>query len=168
MSLIKVAWCVSSMKNMHPGSPSDPSWTAAAKAKPRYVYSISKPHGQSSGSPVRIYYSSISSRPQCRSQAVVCVSTPRKYPLRGYILGVLTHTTACDRLWLSSSLTCLLKLWPCGFKIEYTHLGFASAGAVWLGIWNSDHVVLKLSIRTSASPWREQSDLASGTLTMWV
>ena len=31
--------------------------------------------------------------------------------------------------------------------------------------WNSDHVVLKLSIRTSASPWREQSELASGTLT---
>ena len=23
----------------------------------------------------------------------------RKYPLRGYILGVLTHTTAWDRLW---------------------------------------------------------------------
>ena len=23
----------------------------------------------------------------------------RKYPLRGYILGVLTHTTALDRLW---------------------------------------------------------------------
>ena len=23
----------------------------------------------------------------------------RKYPLRGYILGVLTHTTAWDRIW---------------------------------------------------------------------
>ena len=23
----------------------------------------------------------------------------RKYPLRGYILSVLTHTTALDRLW---------------------------------------------------------------------
>ena len=23
----------------------------------------------------------------------------RKYPLRGFILGVLTHTTALDRLW---------------------------------------------------------------------
>ena len=23
----------------------------------------------------------------------------RKYPLRGYILGVLTHTTAWDRNW---------------------------------------------------------------------
>ena len=45
-----------------------------------------------------------------------------------------------------------MKLWPCGFRIEYTHLGFASAGAVWLGIWNSDHVVLKSSIRSSASP----------------
>ena len=60
-----------------------------------------------------------------------------------------------------------MKLWPRGFKTEYTHLGFTSAGAGWLGIWNSDHVVLKLNIRTSASPRREQSDLTSGTLTMW-
>ena len=35
-------------KKTHPGSPSDPSGTAAAEAKPRYVYSILKPHGQSS------------------------------------------------------------------------------------------------------------------------
>jgi len=28
-------------------------------------------------------------------------------------------------------------------------------------------VVLKFIIPTSALPWREQSDLASGTLTMW-
>ena len=27
-------------------------------------------------------------------------TTTRKYPLRGYILGVLTHTTAWDRLWV--------------------------------------------------------------------
>ena len=50
-----------------------------------------------------------------------------------------------------------MKLWPCGFQIEYTHLGFALAGAVWLGIWNSDHVVLKSSIHTSALPRRQQS-----------
>ena len=81
------------------------------------------------------------------------VST-RKYPLRGYILGVLTHTTALDRLWEGdetltmwfwnwahapqlrlggSSLTWHLEFWPCGFEIEYTHLGFALAVAVWLG-----------------------------------
>ena len=47
MSLIKVVWYVFRVKNMHPGSPSDPSETAAAEAKPRYVYSISKLHGQS-------------------------------------------------------------------------------------------------------------------------
>ena len=84
-----------------------------------------------------------------------------KYPLRGYILGVLKHTTALDRLGE------VMELWPCGFEIEYTHLGFASAGAVWFGIWTSDHVVLNSSIRTLASPRLEQSDLASGTLTMW-
>ena len=33
VSLIKVAWCMSSMKNMHPGSPSDPSWTAAEQGE---------------------------------------------------------------------------------------------------------------------------------------
>ena len=38
---------------MHVGSPSDFSQTPAAKAKPRYVYSILKPDGQSSKSPVR-------------------------------------------------------------------------------------------------------------------
>ena len=27
------------------------------------------------------------------------VALTRKYPPRGYILGVLTHTTALDRLW---------------------------------------------------------------------
>ena len=86
MSLIKVVCYVLRVKDMHPGSPSDPSGTAAAKAKPRYVHSILKPHGQSSRSPVRIYYSSISSRPQCRSQVAVCVSTPRKYPRSGYLL----------------------------------------------------------------------------------
>ena len=34
---------------------------------------------------------------------------------------------------VGSSLTWHLKLWPCGFKIDYTHLGFASAAAVPLG-----------------------------------
>ena len=38
----------------------------------------------------------------------------RKYPLRGYFLGVLAHTTAWDRLWGGDE---TLK---CGFKIEYT------------------------------------------------
>ena len=34
---------------------------------------------------------------------------------------------------LSNSLTSLLKLRPCGFKIEYTYLGFVSAIEVLLG-----------------------------------
>ena len=59
-------------------------------------------------------------------------------PVLFYILGVLTHTTAWDRHlgreknW-SSSQTCLLKLWPCGFKIEYMYFGFPLVAAVWLG-----------------------------------
>ena len=80
-------------------SPTDPSQTAAAKAKLRYVYSISKPHGQSFKSPVRLlsceakpsYVHTILKNipPQSRSQAVVCVSTPRMYPRSGYFLVTL-------------------------------------------------------------------------------
>ena len=33
------------------------------------------------------------------SKRDVTLAFTRKYPLRGYILGVLTHTTALDRLW---------------------------------------------------------------------
>ena len=76
---------------------------------------------------------------------------------------VFMHKTAWDHLGMfslphgSSSLIWHLKVWPCGFKIEYTNLGFVLAGAVWLGIWNFDHVVLKLSIHTSASPRQQRS-----------
>ena len=42
------------VKNMHPGSSSDPSETTATEAKPRCVYSILKPHGQSSRCQVRL------------------------------------------------------------------------------------------------------------------
>ena len=51
----------------------------------------------------------------------------------------------------------MMKLLPCDFTIEYTHLGFASAKAFWLGIWNSDRVGLKSSIRTSALPRQQKS-----------
>ena len=44
------------------------------EAKPSYVYLILKTHFR------------VSSPPQSRSQAVVCVSTPRKYPRSGYFL----------------------------------------------------------------------------------
>ena len=33
MSLIKGAWCMSSMNNMHIGSLSDPNWTAAEQGE---------------------------------------------------------------------------------------------------------------------------------------
>ena len=111
----------------------------------------------------------------------------RKYPLCGYILGVLMHTTAWE--WLLGDDETLTY----GFRIERTYLGFASAEKLGLGIWNSDRVVLKLNIHTSTSPsadvvwkgiwnsdnvilkltiytlaasWREQSDCASVTLTL--
>ena len=61
MPPIKVAWYVFRAKNMHPGSPSVPNMTAAA-AKPRYVYSISTPHGQSFRRQVRLLLSKAKSR----------------------------------------------------------------------------------------------------------
>ena len=54
----------------------------------------------------------------------ICMVSPfvifmtRKYPLRGYFLGVLTHTTAWDRLWGGDE---TLKQ---GFKIKYKQLYF--------------------------------------------
>ena len=46
-----------------------PSQNTLAKAKPRYVFRVSSP-------------------PQSRSKAVVCVSTPRMYPRSGYFLVI--------------------------------------------------------------------------------
>ena len=54
MSLIKVVCYVLRVKNMYLKSPSDPSGTAAAEAKPKRVYSILKPHGQCSRCQVRL------------------------------------------------------------------------------------------------------------------
>ena len=51
----------------------------------------------------------------------------------GYILGALMHTTAMDKLWSGDeTLKCGIVVYH-GFKIDYTHLGFASAAAVPLG-----------------------------------
>ena len=36
---------------------------------------------------------------QTTENVITKIDITRKYPLRGYILGVLTHTTALDRLW---------------------------------------------------------------------
>ena len=91
---------------MHFGSPSDPSQTAAAEAKSRYIHILnfkttwsefqraSQTAVRRGEAELRTYNLKKTSPPQSQSQAVVCVSTPRKYPLRGYILGMLTHTTA--------------------------------------------------------------------------
>ena len=106
----------------------------------------------------------------------------RKYPLRRYILGVLTHTTAWDqllggdvflRLYIlssadhvilkssirSSALPRVAAVWPGFWNSDHMVLkssihssALPCSLAVWLGFWNSDHVVLELSIRSSASP----------------
>ena len=66
----------------------------------------------------------------------------RKYPLRWYILGVLSHTTAWNQLW--------------GGDVSLRFYVRSSASprmaVVWQGLWNSDYVVLKSSIHNSALP----------------
>ena len=52
-NVTNVAWYVLWVKNIHFGSPSDPSQTTAAKARLSYIYSILKPHGQSFRGQVR-------------------------------------------------------------------------------------------------------------------
>ena len=55
----------------------------------------------------------------------------RKYPQRGYILGVLTHTTAWDRLWEGDVF----------LKIVYIQLGFAFRDSSLIG-----HLTLTISV----------------------
>ena len=57
----------------------------AAKAKPRCIYSILKPHGQSF----------ITSRVVPKPKAVVCVSTPRMYLRSGYFLVTHIYVITC-------------------------------------------------------------------------
>ena len=85
---------------MHFGSTSDPSQSAAAEAKPRYVYSILKPHGQSFRKQVRLllredytwqvnfrftpllcHLPSVGPKQLCASAHLGC-----KYPQSGYFL----------------------------------------------------------------------------------
>ena len=102
----------------------------------------------------------------------------------GYILGVLAHTTAWDQLWggniflrlyiRSSALPCLAAVWL-GFwnsghvvlKLSIRSSASPRSAAVWLGFWNSEQVVLKWSIWARLCLAQQQSDWASGTLTMW-
>ena len=73
------------------------SGTAAAEANPSYVYLILKPTWsefqkashtttERGKAELHIYNLKETSPPQNRSQAVVCVSTPRMYPQSGYFL----------------------------------------------------------------------------------
>ena len=97
----------------------------------------------------------------------ICVT--RKYLLRRYILGVLTHTTAWDRLWggnvvlrlyvRSSALPRVTVVWQGFWNSDYVvlksskcSLALPCSVAVWPGHWNSDHEVLKLNIHCSALP----------------
>ena len=63
--------------------------------------------------------------------------TTRKYPLGGYFLGVLTHTTAWDRLWGGDVFV----------RLYIRSLASPRIAAVRLGCWNCEHVILRVAIR---------------------
>ena len=83
------------------------------------------------------------------------ISNTKKYPLRGYILGVLMHTTAWDQLWGRDVL----------LRLYIRSSASPRMAAVWPGFWHSDHVALKL--RSSALPHMTAVWQAFETLTMW-
>ena len=60
----------------------------------------------------------------------------RKYPLRGYFLGVLTHTTAWDRLWGGDVF----------LRLYIRSSASPRVAAVGLGCWNCEHVILRVAI----------------------
>ena len=90
----------------------------------------------------RCWYSVETLKILLHSKLRLNIKGTRKYPLRRYILGVLMHTTAWDQL--------------CG--VDVFSRFYIRAAAVWLCTWNSDNVVWKSSVRTSASVWQEQSN----------
>ena len=73
-----------------------PSQNTLAKAKPRYVFRVSSP-------------------PQSRSKAVVCVSTPRMYPHSGYFLVYIYFFVNCRYVHSEARLLLndMLLFWYC-------------------------------------------------------
>jgi len=68
---------------MHPGSPLDPSGTTATGAKPRYIYSILKPHGQSFRRQVRLQLS------KAKPNYVYSISKPHSQSSRSPVRPLL-------------------------------------------------------------------------------
>ena len=84
MSVIKVALHVFRVKNIHSGSPSDP-YGPWGEVKLSYIHYNIRQDETKLLKYIKTQFS-VSSPPQCRSQVVVCVSTPRMYPRGSYFL----------------------------------------------------------------------------------
>ena len=128
MSLIKVAWCVFRVKNMHPGSTSHPSWTAPAEVRILdFQTTLSEFQAQSQTAAargeakLRIYNLKKTSPTQSWSQAVVCVSTPRIYPCSRYFL---VHSK--NNLFQKLKSSWLLKYYQRLLTVPASHVQYAS------------------------------------------
>ena len=72
-----------------------------------------------------------------KSLDLIKIIKTRKYPLRGYFLGVLTHTTAWDRLWGGDVFS----------RLYIRSSALPRIAVVGLGCWNCEHVILRVAIR---------------------
>ena len=87
--LIKVAWYVSWVKNMHPGLTLRPQWDRCHQGEAEvrilnFKQTWSELHKVSQTTTEQELYLAGKSPSQWRSQAVVCFSTPRMYPQSKY------------------------------------------------------------------------------------
>ena len=60
----------------------------------------------------------------------LAVNNTRKYPLRGYFLGVLSHTTALDRLWRGDKTLNFVEYTKLGFTLPRNAVVLVAAAAV--------------------------------------
>ena len=130
MALIKVAWYVSRVKNMHPWSPSDPSGTAAAEAKPRCVYSILKPHSQS-----------FITSPESVQSSCVCEHT-QDVPKSGYFLVTnISSSINYTQILLKSM---VLPLYQTTFLLFRPQLKQTNKKRFFMHSWKSIYTCIKV------------------------
>ena len=111
MSLMKIAWYVWRMKNMHSGSPQIPGLHEARQSWATYTTVLGQGRlAEPLSTQIKTHFR-VSSTPQSRSNAVVCVSTTRMCPRSRYFLVInyLYFQKAWLYHWYYIALIFLLK-----------------------------------------------------------
>ena len=109
VSLIKVAWYVLRVKDMHSWSPPD-LWGPWDEEKLSYIhYDIRREEAKLS----ILKLASVLLSPQCWSKAVVCISTPRMYPWSGHFL------VSCKRIYSLNLWSLILKFYKLQINAKF-------------------------------------------------